>query len=94
MFLCGLPAVKCIDDSLNLPSHSRYFTTLDLATGFWQVKMAPDAFEKTAFATHSGLFELCNAPVTFQRLMEDVLAGLTRDMYRLYRRHYGDGSHI
>ena len=70
-----------VDDQLDLLSHSRYFTTLDLATGYWQVSMAPESQEKTAFITHSGLYEftimpfgLCNVPATFQRLMETVLA--------------------
>ena len=47
--------------------------------------------EKTAFTTHCGLYEfqvmpfgLCNAPSTFQRLMEAVLAGLTRDVCMIY----------
>ena len=68
-----------IDDCLDQLAHSKYFTTLDLASGFWQVKMEPSSVEKTAFVTHSGLFEfrvmpfgLCNAPATFQRLMESV----------------------
>ena len=66
-----------IDDSLDLLASTKYFTTLDLAAGYWQVPM--DAQEKTAFSTHSGLYEfkvmpfgLCNAPAT---LMETVLAG-------------------
>ena len=70
-----------VDDQLDLLSHSRYFTTLDLATGYWQVSMAPESQEKTAFIAHSGLYEftimpfgLCNVPATFQRLMETVLA--------------------
>ena len=72
-----------VDNQLDLLSHSRYFTTLDLATGYWQVSMTPDSQEKTAFITNSGLYEftvmpsgLCNAPAMFQRLMETVLAGL------------------
>ena len=73
-----------IDDSLDLLANSRYFTTLDLATGYWQVKMDSKSQEKTAFVTHDGLYEfrvmpfgLTNAPATFQRLMEGVLHSLT-----------------
>ena len=80
-----------IDDSIDILSHSRYFSTLDLRSGYWQVKMASESIEKTAFATHSGLYEfvvmpfgLCNAPSTFQRLMERVLTGLARDVCIVY----------
>ena len=80
-----------VDDLLDLLAHSKYFTTLDLASGYWQVKVEPQSQEKTAFVTHSGLFEfkkmpfgLCNAPATFQRLMERVLEGLTRSKCLVY----------
>lgn len=72
-----------IDDLLDQLGNSRYFSTLDLARGFWQIRLSPNSIEKTAFAVPQGLFEfrvmpfgLTNAPAVFQRLMERVLAGL------------------
>ena len=72
-----------IDDSLNSLSGQAWFLTLDLASGYWQVRLSEDAKPKTAFATHSGLFQfavmpfgLCNAPATFERLMSQVMRGL------------------
>ena len=54
-----------------------------MASGYWQVSLSPEARCKTAFATHSGLFQfkvmpfgLCNGPAIFERLMDRVLQGL------------------
>ena len=72
-----------IDDTLDMLAGKQWFATLDLASGYWQVSLSPEARCKTAFATHSGLFQfkvmlfgLCNAPATFERLMDQVLQGL------------------
>ena len=59
------------------------FTTCDLQSGFWQCRLGKEAQEKCAFVTHLGThtfnvmpFGLANAPSTFQRMMDRVLAGL------------------
>ena len=48
-----------IDDTLDLLVGAKYFTTLDMASGYWQVAMEPASKEKTAFATYSGLYQFC-----------------------------------
>ena len=80
-----------IDDSLDLLAGNKYFTTLDLASGYWQVRVEESDREKTAFTTHNGLYEfvvmpfgLCNAPATFQRLMENILHGLVGKICLVY----------
>ena len=72
-----------VDDSLDVLARSRWFSTLDLKSGYWQVEVAPEYQQKTSFCTQEGLFQfnlmpfgICNAPATFQRLMNSVLAGL------------------
>lgn len=73
-----------IDDTLDTLSGSKWFSTLDLKSGYWQVEMDPKDKEKTAFTIGTGLwqftvmpFGLCNAPATFERLMETILRGLS-----------------
>ena len=72
-----------IDETFEALSGSRYFTTLDLLSGYWQVGLTESARIKSAFTVRGGLylwnvmpFGLCNAPSTFERLMESVLQGL------------------
>ena len=72
-----------IDDSLAALQRGKFFSSLDLFAGYWQIPMHEASKEKTAFVCGDGLFEfnvmpfgLCNAPATFQRFMDVVLAGL------------------
>ena len=72
-----------IDATLDCFSGARFFSTLDLASGYWQVEVEEAGKPKTAFRISQGFFEfnvtpfgLTNAPATFQRLMDCVLAGL------------------
>ena len=72
-----------IDETLESLGGARWFTTLDLLSGYWQVGLTPEAKIKSAFCVRSSLyvwsvtpFGLFNAPSTFERLMETVLQGL------------------
>ena len=72
-----------IDHCLTALGGAKYFHTLDLNSGYWQVSVHPDDREKTAFICRRGLFQyrsmpfgLSCAPMTFERLMESVLRGL------------------
>jgi len=44
-----------IDESLDALAGSKYFSTLDLLSGYWQVPLSPDAQGKTTFITRDGL---------------------------------------
>ena len=71
---------------------ARFFSTMDLKSGFWQVKMAKDSQQYTAFTVGSmGVYEflrmpygLCNAPATFQRLMQNCLGELNLTYALIY----------
>jgi hypothetical protein len=80
-----------IDDTLDTLAGAKWFSTLDLKSGCWQVEVHPDDKETTASSTGQGLwhftvmpFGLCKAPATFERLMEAVLRGLTYDSCFVY----------
>ncbi|GMF57124.1 unnamed protein product [Phytophthora fragariaefolia] len=73
-----------IDETLESLGGARLFTTLDLRSGYWRIRVAEEDRDQTAFMTKRGLyrfrrvpFGLTKAPATFQRLMNGVLRGLT-----------------
>ena len=75
-----LPEVDTTLDALSGPS---WFSSLDLKSGYWQVEVEEHDREKTAFTAGNGLwqftvmaFGLCNAPATFERLMDTILGDL------------------
>ncbi len=75
--------LPCIQDTLGTLSTARFFSTLDLTSGYWQVEMTPRACKAAAFCARNGLFEwnvmpfgLCNVPAMFHRRMDCVLPGL------------------
>ena len=62
-----------IEDSIDALRGSKWFSTLDLASGYWQVPMNPKDIDKTAFTTPFGLFQfkvmpfgMANTPATFE----------------------------
>ncbi|MGL5209396.1 reverse transcriptase domain-containing protein [Cetobacterium sp.] len=80
-----------VEDSLTSLTQAAWYSTLDLASGYWQVQVDERDREKTAFTTPFGLYEwdrmpfgLCNAPATFQRLMQRCLGGQLMETTLVY----------
>jgi hypothetical protein len=75
------------DENLDTLAGAKWFSNIDLKSGYWQVDVHPDDKEKTAFLTGQGLwhftvmqFGLCTAPANFERLMETILRNLRYDV--------------
>lgn len=82
-----------IQESLKDLGTAKIFTTLDMRSGYWQIRMAAESKSYTAFTTPDGgcyefnvmPFGLKGAPSTFQRLMaQDVLVGYLQDFAIAY----------
>lgn len=77
-----------IDDQIDRLGGKKYFTSLDLKSGFYQIPLHPDAIEKTAFVTPDGHYEflrvafgLVNAPEYFQKTMMTTFRGTDCNVY-------------
>ena len=81
-----------ICETLESLAGAAHYSTFDMNSGFWQVPMSPESKQYTAFTLGSmGLYEcesmpfgLCNAPPTFQRLMQNCLGELNLTYCLIY----------
>jgi len=80
-----------IQESLDRLGKSRFYTSLDATSGFWQNPVAEADIPKTAFNTRYGSYEftvtpfgLKNCPSAFQRMMDEILAGFLDDFVIVY----------
>ena len=80
-----------IEETLQALGGAKFFSSLDLSHGYFQVAMHPESIQRTAFRVPWGLFEfnrmpqgLCNSPSTFQRLMELIFGDINLTQVVLY----------
>lgn len=80
-----------ISDQINKLHGAKYFSSIDMASGFHQIKVHEDSIDKTAFVTPTGQYEyltmpfgLRNAPQVFQRAINNSLKKLNDDKILVY----------
>ena len=84
--------LPCIQEAIESLIGDGYFPCLDLKVGFWQIAMYKASKQYTAFMVGNlGFFQcecmpfgLCNAPATFQRLMQNCLGELNLTYCLIY----------
>jgi hypothetical protein len=80
-----------ITETLDALGGAKYFSSLDLASGYWQVELDDESIPKSAFVVPNGKYEfsrmpfgMVGAPSTFQRLMDSLLSGLLFEVCLVY----------
>ena len=80
-----------ITDLLDQLGKCKYFSTIDLCSGFHQIQVKEEDISKTAFTVENGHYEhtrlpmgLSNSPSTFSRLMDNIMTGLQGEQCLVY----------